>query len=74
MVYEDGHRGFDQDYFPDTYENEASNGAGDFVFLSSTPSVDNDASVWCMDVSSRRVKLCNKNAPHHVRLVRGNEF
>jgi hypothetical protein len=74
MVYEGGHRGFDQDYFPDTDESEAYNGNGDFVFLSSTPSVDNDASVWCMDVSSRRVKLCNKNTAHHVRLVRGNQF
>jgi hypothetical protein len=74
MVYEVSHRGFDQDYFPDTDASEAYNGQGDFVFLSSTPSVDNDASVWCMDVSSRRVKLCNKNYPHHVRLVRGNEF
>jgi hypothetical protein len=74
MVYEDQHRGFDQDYFPDTDPSQASQTNSDYVFLSSTPSVDNDASVWCMDVASRRIKLCNKNTPHHVRLVRGNNF
>lgn len=74
MIYEPEHRGFDQDYFPDTKEGTATHYGADFVYLSSTPSVDNDASVWCLDVAKRQVKLCNKTERQHVRLVRGNEF
>lgn len=74
MIYEDDHRGFDPNFFPDTDKEDASNTGGDFIYLSSTPSVENEASVWCMDVAERRVKLCNKTQLNHVRLVRGNKF
>lgn len=72
--YEDDLRGFDTAYFNDTDANEASPGNDDFVYLSATPSVDNEASVWCLEAKTRRVKLCNKTDHHHVRLVRGNQF
>jgi hypothetical protein len=74
VVYEDARRGYDTVYFPDSDESDASHQDEDFVYLSSTPSVDNDASVWCLDARERRVKLCNKTDAHHVRLVRGNKF
>lgn len=52
----------DSAYFP----NDAS---GEYV--SSTPAADNTGSTWCLDSSDGEVRLCNKNFPHFVRLVRG---
>jgi hypothetical protein len=40
-------------------------------YLSSTPAVDNEASVWCLDVQSKQIMMCNKQTYNHLRLVRG---
>lgn len=74
VIYENALRGYDENYFPDSNAAGASHTNEDFVYLSSTPSVDNEASVWCLDASERRIKLCNKTDYHHVRLVRGQKF
>jgi len=41
-------------------------------YISATPSVSNDASVWCVGSSSGEVKLCHKQVPNYIRAVRGN--
>ena len=74
VVYQDSENAHDMDYFPESDEAEASHTASGFVYLSSTPSIDNEASVWCLDTSERRIKLCNKRDYHHIRLVRGSQF
>lgn len=74
LVYEDQHRGIDTNYFPNSVSGNATHFGEDFIFLSSTPSVDNDASVWCLNLADRKIQLCNKTNNHHVRLVRGNQF
>lgn len=43
----------------------------DVKYLSSTPSVDNTASVWCLNAKNKIIELCNKQVYHHLRLVRG---
>lgn len=40
-------------------------------YLSSTPSSENEASVWCLDVDYKMVMLCNKQTYNSLRLVRG---
>lgn len=40
-------------------------------YLSSTPAVDNEASVWCLDVHSKQIMMCNKQTYNNLRLVRG---
>jgi hypothetical protein len=74
VVYQDSENVQDMAYFPDSNAEEASHTTDGFVYLSSTPSIDNEASVWCLDASERRIKLCNKRDYHHVRLVRGSQF
>ena len=74
LIYEDQHRGIDTNYFPSSIEGNATHFGEDFIYLSSTPSVDNDASVWCLNLADRKIQLCNKTNNHHVRLVRGNQF
>ena len=41
-------------------------------YISATPSVSNDASVWCVKGSSGEVKLCHKQQPNYIRAVRGD--
>ena len=50
------------EFFPNT-------GEGDY--MSATPSVDGTGSMWCMSGNTGQVRLCNKNALNHVRMVRG---
>lgn len=52
------------DYFPNTQMGE---------YLSSSPYVDGTGSTWCLDFSNGRAKLCNKQSPNYVRLVRGGK-
>tara|TARA_Y100001951_G_C11290685_1_gene271924 strand:- start:1080 stop:2708 length:1629 start_codon:yes stop_codon:yes gene_type:complete len=40
-------------------------------YLSSTPVVENTASVWCWNADKKQVELCNKQQYHFIRLVRG---
>jgi hypothetical protein len=54
---------WDAQFFPFT------NSQGDYI--SATPSVSNDASVWCIDGSSGEVKLCHKQQPSYIQAVRG---
>jgi hypothetical protein len=74
LIYEDNHRPIDNEYFSHTESSDAAQDARDFTYLSATPSVDNDASVWCLSLKDRQIKLCNKTEAHHIRLVRGNSF
>ncbi|MBL0687138.1 MAG: DUF1566 domain-containing protein [Sulfurospirillum sp.] len=55
---------WDARFFPNT------NTTGDY--LSASPSVNNNASFWCMNGSSGEVKLCHKQFPNLIRAVRGN--
>jgi hypothetical protein len=54
----------DTAYFPNTFVEP---GVG---YLSSTPSSDNSASVWCFEVATGQVRLCQKQIGNTVRLVR----
>lgn len=40
-------------------------------YLTSTPSVDNEASVWCLDAKTKQLMMCHKQQYNHLRLVRG---
>ncbi len=55
---------FDEIYFPN---------ASGYEYMSSTPHADAGASAWCINASSRRAQLCNKQMPYRVRLVRSNQ-
>lgn len=50
------------EFFPNT-------GEGDY--MSATPSADGTGSMWCMSGNTGQVRLCNKNALNHIRMVRG---
>ena len=40
-------------------------------YLSSTPAVDNEASVWCLDAKTKQLMMCHKQTYNNLRLVRG---
>ena len=65
VSYQTNSSPFDTGYFSESFVTD------DVKYLSSTPSVDNTASVWCFNASNKSVQLCNKQSYHHVRLVRG---
>lgn len=59
----------DKEYFKDASSIASS---PDVVsYLSSTPSADNSASVWCFNATDKKVWLCNKQTYQHIRMVRG---
>jgi len=55
---------WDNSFFPQ------SNSYGDY--LSATPSVNNNASAWCVSGSSGELKLCHKQLPNLIRAARGS--
>ncbi len=55
---------WDAHFFPLT------NTSGDY--LSASPSVNNNATVWCVSGNTGEVKLCHKQFPNLIRAVRGN--
>ncbi|PHR84014.1 MAG: hypothetical protein COA59_08680 [Colwellia sp.] len=55
---------WDARFFPLT------NTSGDY--LSASPSVNNNATVWCVSGNTGEVKLCHKQFPNLIRAVRGN--
>ncbi len=70
VVYESQKGLLDESYFID--ENyQFLNGDSQVRYLSSTPSVDNDASVWCLNATTKSAELCNKTSYNYVKLVRG---
>ena len=70
VVYESQKSALDANYFKD--ENYPFlGGDAEVNYLSSTPSVDNDASVWCLNSKSKQIQLCNKQTYNYIRLVRG---
>jgi hypothetical protein len=56
--------GLDPNYFP------FMNG---YRYLSSTPYSQERGSLWCMDTATKEIKLCNKQGPSSIMLVRGSE-
>lgn len=42
-------------------------------YFTSSPTVENSGSVWCVNSESGEAKLCNKQQPNHIRLVRGGQ-
>lgn len=52
---------FDSDFFTNVPVND---------ILSSTPSADADGSVWCLNTTTKKAQLCNKQLPHSIMLVR----
>jgi hypothetical protein len=56
--------GLDPNYFP------FMNG---YRYISSTPYARERGSYWCMDTGTKEAKLCNKQGPVSIMLVRGNE-
>jgi hypothetical protein len=59
-----GEDGLATEYFP--------NMAG-YTYMSQTPYADERGLYWCMDTSTKTAKLCNKNTPASLMLVRGDE-
>lgn len=55
---------WDARFFPLT------NTSGDY--LSASPSVNNNATVWCVSGNTGEVKLCHKQFPNLIRAIRGN--
>lgn len=49
-----------------SFANESGN------YISDSPSVSNDATVWCVAGNTGEVKLCHKQEPNYIRAVRGN--
>jgi len=49
-----------------SFTNELGN------YISDSPSVSNDATVWCVAGDTGEVKLCHKQQPNYIRAVRGN--
>lgn len=60
----------DPEYFPDA-QTHIANTTREVKYLSSTPSAENTASVWCYDARSKAITLCNKQTYNSIRLVRG---
>lgn len=52
---------FDSNFFPNTTSDR---------YLSATPHPDAIASTWCLDANDGLPKLCNKQLPYSVRLMR----
>lgn len=70
VVYESEKSVLDGSYFTD--ENYPFiRGESEIRYLSSTPAVDNDASVWCLNANTKQTQLCNKQDYFYIRLVRG---
>lgn len=63
----------DAAYFSDAQSHMWGNPAT-IRYLSATPSSENDASVWCLDVDYKKVMLCNKQTYNSLRLVRGSKL
>ena len=53
------------DYFPNTAEVE---------YLTSDPSADGTGAVWCVSSTTGQAKLCKKQLPNAVRMVRGGSL
>lgn len=53
------------DYFPNTTEAE---------YLTSDPSADGTGAVWCVSSTTGQAKLCKKQLPNAVRMVRGGSL
>jgi hypothetical protein len=68
VIYEESLTTLDAFYFNDIVNQQSK------LYLSDTPSAENDGSVWCLNVAEKRAQLCKKNNLHHVRLVRGNKL
>jgi len=50
------------EFFPNTEDGD---------YISVTPSADGTGAIWCMSGDTGQVRLCNKNLPNYVRMVRG---
>ena len=61
ISYNPGDTSYDQSYFNDSINER---------YFSGTPHADALASAWCVDMSDGRAKLCNKQLPYFIRLVR----
>lgn len=70
VSYQAGNLVHDPYYLKDASTHIDGNSA-DIKYWSSTPSVDNTASAWCLDAKSKQIMLCNKQSYHSLRLVRG---
>jgi hypothetical protein len=53
---------WDSNFFPNTFSAS---------YLSATTSIDNNASVWCVDAVTGTVNFCHKQLPNLIRAVRG---
>lgn len=62
--YDNNSPEWDARFFPLT------NTTGDY--LSASPSVNNNAAVWCVSGNTGEIKLCHKQFPNFIRAVRGN--
>lgn len=63
---------YDDNFFPDVMQFTNSPQAGVKRIVSSTPAADNNASVWCWDITSSRRMLCNKNDYMSIRAARNS--
>ncbi len=52
-------------YFPNTAPNSD--------YITSTPSADGTGAAWCLNSDTGQAKLCHKQIPSSVRLVRGGK-
>ena len=68
--YENGMTHLDGQYFKD----ENYQDMGTMKYLTNTPAVDNEASVWCVDANTKQTELCNKQQYNYIRLVRGGNL
>ena len=59
--YNEGDNKFDTKYFPNTANTR---------YLSATPHADATAAAWCIDANDGLAKMCNKQLPYAIRLVR----
>lgn len=48
------------------------NNNSNISYMSASPSVNNDASIWCVAGDSGEVELCHKQLPNGIRAVRGD--
>ena len=49
------------------FENTASG-----EYITGTPYANGTGTAWCVNSDNGQVKLCNKQTPHYIRLVRGD--
>lgn len=64
--YEMGTSHLDQVYFTDAQPDRPA-----LRYMSSKPSVDNEASYWCVNTETKQTELCHKQNYQSLRLVRG---